>query len=260
MKYSFQSVFSAFLAVACLALAPLAGAADSDSAQQSDCSEVNAYRMAVAYQKSAEVQALQLQAYNIAKLRLHQILSHPQGLKSPAIVLDLDDTVISNTPLEEQGLKQCFNYTNWGKHWDKWVQDAKAPLIPGAGKFLHYADEHGVQIFYVSNRVNKNKAETIENLKKLDLPQASKEHIMLIGKSKKERRLKVKKDYDIVMLFGDNLHDFADMFDVHPKQARHDTVTRNANEFGRRFIILPNSAYGAWTPKYGSWQKKNLKD
>ncbi len=259
MQQSSHLAFGAILAVILLEVTLCASAANPDSSHQNNCTEVNAYRMAVAYQRSAEVQALQLQAYNTARRRLDQILSHPQG-QPPAIVLDIDDTVISNTPLEMQGLKQCFNYTNWGKHWQAWVHEAHAALIPGAGEFLHYADQRGVKIFYVSNRIDENKDATIKNLNKLDLPQVSAKSVMLMPKSKKARRMEIKKNYDIVMLFGDNLHDFADLFDVHPAKARHAAVTRNADKFGSRYIILPNSAYGAWTPAYGAWQKKHLKN
>jgi 5'-nucleotidase (lipoprotein e(P4) family) len=272
MKYLYYTGLSAALAMA-VAVLGSAGAAESSSSQQSQCNDpvVNAYRIGIAYQRSAEAQALQLQAYNVAMRQLAEIVAHPQGLKAPAVVLDLDDTVISNVPLEVQGLKDCFKFDEWAEPWTQWVQKAKAPLIPGAGRFLHFADAHGVHIFYVSNRLKKNKEVTIKNLHKLDLPQVSKKSVVLIGdhgKTKKERRSWIEKDYDIVMLVGDSLHDLSNTFDASLGKAgqadfmqqRHAAVTRNANKFGSCYILIPNSAYGSWTPGGTAWAESHVND
>ena len=54
---------------------------------------------------------------------------------------------------------------------------------------------------------------TLKNMKDLDMPQSDKHHILLKGeneKGKEERRAKVRKNHDLVMLFGDNILDFDD--------------------------------------------------
>ena len=63
-----------------------------------------------------------------------------------------------------------------GKEFDKaswfdWGLQKKAKAVPGALTFFNYAAEKGIKIFYISNRYEGQKQETIENLKKVRLPQ-----------------------------------------------------------------------------------------
>ena len=64
--------------------------------------------------------------------------------------------------------------------------------------------------------------------------------------SKEDRRKTIASDHSIVMLLGDNLADFSFLFDVKNSAERMQNVNLSAAEFGNRFIILPNSAYGDW--------------
>lgn len=54
------------------------------------------------------------------------------------------------------------------------------------------------------------------------------------------------KQFDVVLFIGDNLADFSDLFDKKTMEDRNATTRRIANEFGDRFIILPNPVYGDW--------------
>ena len=56
------------------------------------------------YQKAAETKALYLQGYNVATDRLKEILQTPSD-KSYSIVLDLDETVLDNSPYQVQNVK-----------------------------------------------------------------------------------------------------------------------------------------------------------
>ena len=49
-----------------------------------------------------------------------------------------------------------------------------------------------------------------------------------------------------MLLMGDNLSDFAKDFDSRTPEGRSEAVHNNRNEFGKRFIILPNYSYGDW--------------
>lgn len=232
---------------------------ESHTAKKNESEAVKPYEMAVRYQQnSAEVHALQVQAYNVAKERLDDYLKNKQGGKKPAVVLDLDETVLDNMPLAAKGITEGFDYTEWGEDWQNWVDAASANLIPGAKDFLNHANERGVKIFYISNRLAKNQKPTIENMKKLGLPQVSKDNVMLWGESgtKKERRRKIRKHYDILLLIGNSLYDLSSEFIHRSTKQQIATVEKRAEEFGKRFIILPNSAYGDYwvDAKLEAWE------
>ena len=52
------------------------------------------------------------------------------------------------------------------KDWDVWVKKAAAKAVPGAKDFLQYADQNGVQIYYISDRTTSQVDDTIKNLEK----------------------------------------------------------------------------------------------
>jgi len=57
----------------------------------------------------------------------------------------------------------------------------------------------------------------------------------------------VGKKYHIVLLMGDDLNDFAEVFEKSKSVAtRIEAAEQNKDQFGRRFILLPNPMYGHW--------------
>lgn len=52
------------------------------------------------YQNSAEAKALYLQGYNTAKYQLDEHIKKDKGKKKLAIALDLDETVLDNSPYQ----------------------------------------------------------------------------------------------------------------------------------------------------------------
>ncbi|WP_207533327.1 5'-nucleotidase, lipoprotein e(P4) family [Desertivirga arenae] len=196
-------------------------------------------------QRSAEYRALCFQAYNMAKLRLDASLQKNYA-KPLAIVTDIDETVLDNSPnTVSQGLKGK-DYEP--ESWYKWTAKATADTVPGAAAFLKYAGSKPVTIFYITNREERERAVTINNLKKYDLPNADNAHLLLKqGTSGKEaRRMEVLKNYEIILLLGDNLSDFTNLFDKQPESNRRSAVDLLSGSFGNRFIVLPNSMYGDW--------------
>lgn len=106
--------------------------------------------MAVAwYQNSAEAKALYLQGYNSAKTQLDKEIKKNKGKHKLAIALDLDETVLDNSPY--QGYASIHNKP-FPEGWHEWVQAAKAKPVYGAKEFLKYADKKGVDIYYISDR------------------------------------------------------------------------------------------------------------
>lgn len=198
------------------------------------------------YQTSGEAKALYIQGYNIATERLKEYLKKPHE-KPYSIVLDLDETVLDNSPYQAENIVKGVGYSSGT--WDEWVKMKKAKAVPGAKEFLQFADKNGVKIYYISDRVESQLDATIENLKNEGIPVQSRENVLLKNKEDKSgkvnRREYVKKHTDLIMLFGDNLSDF-DVFSSSSIEDRNKRVEELAAEFGDKFILFPNPMYGAF--------------
>ena len=236
-------------------LLALVGGMSSAMAQQSDdiCSQ-RAYEMGLKYQQqSAEVRALQMQGFAIATDRLKSILDGSGENRSLAIVTDLDETVLDNSPLLVRDMRACHDYTTWDT-WSQWEQDGKPALTPGSKAFLDFADQNDVAIYYISNRFQENEGATIQTLKDLGLPQVTEDSVKLYGPTKEERRSEAGQDHEIVLLLGDTLADFANAFDDATLDKQREEVSANADHFGADWIVFPNAAYGDWDKtKLDAW-------
>lgn len=217
-----------------------------DNEAQDEC-WVREFAMGLRYQQqSAEVRALQLQAYALATERLNAAVAKAEDPSKLAVVTDLDETVIDNTPLLVRDMQLCHQYDTWDT-WGFWERDGKPTLIPGAKEFLDHADRSGVAIFYISDRFGENKESTLATLNELELPQVSGETVLLYGTSKVERRAVVEENHDIVLLLGDTLHDFDGVFYKADTETKRQHVEENQNRFGVDWIVFPNSTYGEWS-------------
>lgn len=201
------------------------------------------------FQTAAENRALFYQAFNLARLRLDAELKACKKLrkKTPcAIVTDVDETVLDNSPNQAWMIKnqRPFNQTDW----QNWVNRAEAKPLAGALEFFNYAASKGVKTFYVSNRSEPERAGTAENLKKAGFPEVTNETLLLRAdtSSKEPRRQQIAQKHRIVLLVGDNLNDLAEVFERKPIAERLAAVENLKNEFGKRFIVLPNPMYGEW--------------
>ena len=210
------------------------------------------------YQNAAEVDALYQQGYNVATNKLKELLKQPTS-KPYSIVLDIDETVLSNIPFQVKMVKDgtAFN----PKLWDEWVQKAEATPVAGAKEFLQFADKNKVQIYYVSDRTDSQVDATIKNLEAQGLPVQGRDHLMFNkegDKSKEGRRQEVIKHTNLVMLFGDNLVDFAE-FSTKSETDRDKMFEQLKAEFGDKFIIFPNPMYGSWESAVYKGEKKDGK-
>lgn len=202
------------------------------------------------HQASAEYRAIAYQTFNLAKVVLDMELRKSTP-KQKAIVLDLDETLLDNSPYEAMVVMQKTGYPHG---WYDWVDAAEANAIPGAVSFLKYADEKGIAICYLSNRkIKKNRRipgmqNTLKNMRALGFPQAKESQMYLrdASSSKESRREAIASKYSIIMLFGDNLNDHAKVFEHKGIAARKAAVDSLQHEFGHRFFVLPNAMYGEW--------------
>ena len=196
-------------------------------------------------QKAAEYRALCYQAYNMARLRLDAELQNTSG-KPKALVTDIDETVLDNSPQQASDILHHTTYTE--KSWKDWTSKATAEALAGAVAFFQYADKMGVQCFYVSNRRPEERDASIRNLLNTGFPQADTVHVMMkdTTSDKEPRRSKINQQFTIALLIGDNLNDFDKMFYKQSSYTRCNLVRDNSNLFGDIFIILPNAMYGDW--------------
>jgi 5'-nucleotidase (lipoprotein e(P4) family) len=197
------------------------------------------------WQKASENRALFYQAFNAARFML-EADAKTAGKEKKAVILDIDETVLDNSPYEAQCIIEGFSYP---ERWDEWCELSRAEACPGAIDFLNYAVSAGYEIFYVTNRKESLKDATIKNLIAQGFPMADENHVMFKTdeSSKESRRQQIAETYRIAMLIGDNLGDF---FDVSGNYAQAEERTRVTDslkqEFGKRFIVLPNAMYGDW--------------
>lgn len=198
------------------------------------------------YQKSAEMEALYLQCFLNAERALVENISQAAAGKPLAVVMDIDETVLDNSPY--QGWQIIENRKFNESDWNRWVQMAKAEPLPGAVGFTRFADSLGVEVFYISNRDANAVEPTVKNMEKAGFSFADHQHMLFkeTSSSKVSRRETVEKTHQIILLIGDNLADLDAVFEKRPEKLGISDVNSRKNMFGTRYIILPNPMYGTW--------------
>ncbi|MGY0505727.1 5'-nucleotidase, lipoprotein e(P4) family [Luteimonas sp. e5] len=173
----------------------------------------------------------------------------------PAIIVDVDETVLDNSPYQARLIAEGGEFDEAG--WDRWVAQQKARPVPGAVEFARAAQARGITLLYISNRTEAQKAATLANLRAVGFPVAHDEVFMGLGKQvagceqqgsgKRCRRLLAARGYRIVMQFGDQLGDFVEIAD-NAAAARAAQAQSYASWWGERWWMLPNPSYGSWEP------------
>ncbi len=205
-------------------------------------------------QKAGEYRALAYQAFNLARWQLDADFDKKNIKKLPkvdqkrprAVVVDIDETVLDNSPSQAQNIKTRTPFIL--KDWYAWGEMRKAKAIPGAVDFLNYANSKGVRVFFVSNRDNVQKQATIDNLKNVGFANVTEENVVLrtTESSKEARRQAIAAKYRIVLLMGDNLDDLSNVFERKSIADRFGEVDKVKDDWGKRWIVLPNAMYGTW--------------
>lgn len=200
-------------------------------------------------QHSGEYAAYFYQSFNSATDQLEAILKRiPEG-KKPAIITDIDDTLISGTPYFTSMVD-----TNESRSIERsrfWWNHQEAEALPGSVDFLQKANSLGIEIFYISGRFNDVKAITINKLKQLGYPVSSENHVILqeernVTLSKEDKRQHIiKAGYHPIMLFGDQLDDLGEVDKgLYPEKKKW--VSQHQDKLGTQWFILPNTVYGFW--------------
>lgn len=235
-------------------------AATSISARAEDPAQNDGLNATLWFQTSVEYKATAMSVYAGAQRLLpdaigdHGWTADPeQGAnymsKPPAIILDIDETVLDNSAYQSWVVTENTSYS--GKTWAEFVNDEISTPIPGALALTKAAAAKGVAVFYVSNRKAPQEKATIANLKKYGFPDADADHVMLRGEikawgsAKGTRRAAVAKDHRIIMMFGDNFGDFVDDMGGDIK-GRLAMMNKYKDYWGQSWFMLPNPTYGSW--------------
>ena len=172
--------------------------------------------MSVLYQQTAaERLAGSIQTFQSAKQALDNALADPtwsalpgqniQG-KKPAIIVDVDETVLDNTAYEA---RMILDGTKYPEGWVSWGKEAAATEVPGAKNFLNYVASKGVTIlcYKSSGGVKRGNKKNLTSLVCLGIKQR---HCFNAGENnwdsdKGPRRALIGNEYRILLMVGDNL-------------------------------------------------------
>ena len=210
---------------------------------------------------SAEYKANTFQIYNSAKNNIDKALADKSwtALKNqlknyqnlpPAIILDIDETVLDNSEHQVRSIK---NGTNYPIGWKEWVSEESAGALPGVKEFLSYANTKGIKIFYVTNRTHDLEEYTRNNIKSLGLPFDNDMDVLLMknekgwGSDKTSRRDLIRKDFRVIQIFGDQLDDFIPLTEsAKSMNERKTLIDKYADMWGEKWYMLINPMYGEW--------------
>jgi acid phosphatase len=217
-------------------------------------------------QRSVEYRAATETVYRAAADKLDVALKQPnwdalvpeergnpaKGLK-PAVVMDVDETVLDNSPYQARLVRDGKEYDE--VTWDAWVAEKKAKPLPGVVDFAKAAQAKGVTVLYLSNRAVHLKDATLANLRQAGLPVADDSVFLGLGtvvdgceqngSEKNCRRLLAGKQYRVLMQFGDQMGDFVQVVANTP-EGRDALLEQYHDWFGERWWMLPNPSYGSW--------------
>lgn len=173
----------------------------------------------------------------------------------PAVVMDVDETVLDNSPYQARLVRDGKEYDE--VTWDAWVAEKKAKAVPGVVEFAKAAAAKGVTILYLSNRAVHLKDATIANLKAVGMPVKDDSVFLGLGtvvegceqngSEKNCRRRLAGEQYRVLMQFGDQLGDFVQIT-ANTREGRAQLLEEYGDWFGERWFMLPNPTYGSWEP------------
>ena len=224
-------------------------------------------------QTSVEYRALSEQTYRAATEQLDKALKEKHwdalvpeergftlddrraaGLK-PAVVLDVDETVLDNSPYQARLIRDDADYDE--VTWAQWVAEKKAKPLPGVVDFAKAANAKGVTLLYISNRAVHLKEATLANLRAAGLPVADDSVFLGLGtvvegceqhgSEKNCRRKLAGQKYRVLMQFGDQIGDFVQVAS-NTREGRDQLYDEYNDWFGERWWMLPNPSYGSWEP------------
>ena len=212
-------------------------------------------------QSAAEYEASNIQTYVNAKSALDRALNDNSWTaaleqkenfknKPPAIILDIDETVLNNIPFQARSI---INGQSYPIGWLEWMLEESSDAVAGVSDFLEYAQSKNIKIFYVTNRIAIAEDATRNNIKKLGLPLDTDRDVLLMKNEngwtsdKVSRRELVAKDYRILLLIGDQLGDFLPLDETTLElDSRKNLADTYDHMWGSKWFMITNPMYGRW--------------
>ncbi len=156
------------------------------------------------YAKDLDLQADRAIAF------LHRRVAHGESHQKLALVLDIDETTLSNY---EEMVNAEFAYDS--KAFGAWVDSAKAPAIPGTLRVYKLAQQLGVSVFFLTGRAEDQREVTERNLRsqgfdqwqQLILRQPSQTSLTAEAYKSAERAKLQSQGFKIILNIGDQWSD-----------------------------------------------------
>jgi len=224
---------------------------------------------------AAEYQAISAQVYAQATRDLPRLLADKSWSavpghggetgKPPAIILDVDETVLSGVDME----LTLVPFSTQRQY--EWGLSHTAIPIRGGAEFILAAKNMGIEVFFVTNRpcMKYEGAEggcpieqgTIDDLREVGI-ETDADHLFFANemdgwdREKVVRREYIAATHRVLMLIGDDYADFVACARGEPKlpcttpatrESRAEALDTYKDFWGNGWYILPNPMYGSWT-------------
>ncbi len=200
-----------------------------------------------------------------AALEQRQDLNDPkvQAALKPAVILDIDETVVNNAPYFGRIIRDEKRIATGT--WDAWVAEHRATALAGVVEYIREVKRQGIAVVYLTNRACRERpgsdapcpqrSDTIANLLEVGLPELWPDDLVLLrnqqpgwDRDKGKRRAYVCENYRILQIFGDNLGDFApgNGGPGATPDERRAVIAQYHDKWGSKWFMLPNPMYGPW--------------
>jgi 5'-nucleotidase (lipoprotein e(P4) family) len=192
---------------------------------------------------SAEYEAVVRQTYLMAEDHVERAAAG-RAAGTWGVVLDADETVISNVGYQIEQAGRPYDETSW----QAWAKRREATALPGAAAFLTRVRALGGKIAIVTNR----REAVCDDTRAVFAARGLAYDVMLChtGVSDKNPRFDAVQSgllpwtlppITVVAFVGDNIQDFPKL-----SQGIKGGGDGGFTEFGSRYFVIPNPMYGSW--------------